>query len=69
MMPQMDFAGPEDKGDALYAMELALSLEKLNFEKLRALHAVGDAAGDAQFCDFVEGALLNDQVLPPPLLR
>ena len=27
-------------GDALYAMELALSLEKLNFEKLRSLWAV-----------------------------
>ena len=26
----------EDKGEALYSMELALSLEKLNFQKLQA---------------------------------
>lgn len=39
---------PPSKGDALYAMELALSLEKLNFTKLRELHAVADAAEDAQ---------------------
>lgn len=62
VMPQMEFGGPDDKGDALYAMELALSLEKLNFQKLRALHAVADAAGDAQMTDFVEGSLLADQV-------
>lgn len=28
VMPEMDFAHP-DKGEALYAMELALSLEKV----------------------------------------
>ena len=64
-------AGPELKttrpglapqGDALYAMELALSLEKLNFTKLRELHDVAEAEGDAQMCDFVEGDLLDDQV-------
>ena len=49
------------KGDALYAMELALSLEKLNFQKLRELHTVAEAEGDAQMGDFVEGALLADQ--------
>ncbi len=50
------------QGDALYAMELALSLEKLNFQKLRELHDVADKCGDAQMCDFVEGALLAEQV-------
>lgn len=40
MMPQMEFGHP-DKGDALYAMELALSLEKLNLQKLTALHEAG----------------------------
>jgi ferritin heavy chain len=60
MMPEVEFAHAE-KGEALYAMELALSLEKLNFTKLRQLHAVADAEGDAQMCDFVEGALLADQ--------
>jgi ferritin heavy chain len=42
-------------------MELALSLEKLNFQKLRQLHAVAAAAEDAQMCDFVEGQLLEEQ--------
>ena len=31
-------------GDALYAMELSLSLEKLNFDKLLALWEVGTSA-------------------------
>jgi len=41
--------------------QLALSLEKLNFEKLTALHRVAEAAEDAQMCDFVEG-FLGEQV-------
>lgn len=61
MMPETEF-GHAEKGDALYAMELALSLEKLNFSKLRELHDVAEAERDAQMCDFVEGALLADQV-------
>ncbi|GFR40570.1 hypothetical protein Agub_g1148 [Astrephomene gubernaculifera] len=60
-VPELDIASNE-KGDALYAMELALSLEKLNFSKLRALQAVADAHGDASMADFVEGALLEEQV-------
>jgi ferritin heavy chain len=52
----------EEKGEALYAMELALSLEKLNFQKLRALWDVADKCGDAALCDFIEGALLQEQV-------
>jgi ferritin len=61
-----EFGGPGDgdKGDALYAMELALSLEKLNFQKLRALQAVADKHGDAQMSDFVESDLLAEQVRP-----
>lgn len=61
MMPEMEFDHPE-KGDALYAMELVLSLEKLNFQKLRHLHEVAEKHGDSQMCDFVEGQLLADQV-------
>lgn len=34
-------------------MELALSLEKLNFQKLRALHAVASKHEDASMSDFV----------------
>ncbi len=32
------------QGDALYAAEVALSLEKLNFQKLRDLHTVSGGA-------------------------
>ncbi|KXZ53533.1 hypothetical protein GPECTOR_7g983 [Gonium pectorale] len=60
-VPELDLASNE-KGDALYAMELALSLEKLNFQKLRQLHAVADEHGDASMADFVEGDLLAEQV-------
>lgn len=60
MPPHTEFDHGE-KGDALYAFELALSLEKLNFQKLRHLHDVADRHGDAQMCDFVEGSLLADQ--------
>ena len=51
-----------DKGEALYAMELALSLERLNYEKLLELHAVGDKNGDPQLCDFVESQYLEEQL-------
>jgi hypothetical protein len=44
---------PAAAGDALYAMELVLSLEKLNFQKLRHLHDVAEKHGDSQMCDFV----------------
>nr|GEW24324.1 ferritin-4, chloroplastic-like [Tanacetum cinerariifolium] len=42
IMPLSEF-DHEEKGDALYAMELALSLEKLTNEKLLNLHEVGGA--------------------------
>ncbi|GAX78828.1 hypothetical protein CEUSTIGMA_g6265.t1 [Chlamydomonas eustigma] len=61
VMPEMEFDHPE-KGDALYAMELALSLEKLNFLKLRELHATANRHDDAPMTDFIEGQLLIDQV-------
>jgi ferritin heavy chain len=50
--PEMEYDHKE-KGEALYAMELALSLEKLNFLKLRALHDIGAKHNDAQMCDFL----------------
>jgi ferritin heavy chain len=59
--PEMEFDNA-DKGEALYAMELALSLEKLNFQKLRALHAIADKHQDAALTDFIEGELLQEQV-------
>ncbi|KAE9606188.1 hypothetical protein Lal_00025459 [Lupinus albus] len=51
-----------DKGDALYAMELTLSLEKLTNEKLLHLHSVATKNGDVQLADFVESEFLGEQV-------
>merc|ERR1712224_677101 len=52
MMPKIEFPD-SPRGDALYAMELSLALEKLNYEKLLEVHAAGEAAGDSQLMDFV----------------
>lgn len=38
--PLLPFLSPTAKGDALHASELHLALEKMNFERLRALHEV-----------------------------
>jgi ferritin heavy chain len=62
MLPEMDYSN-EDKGDALYAMELALSLEKLNFQKLRELVALADDHNDAQMSDYILNELLKQQVV------
>ncbi|KAJ8542065.1 hypothetical protein K7X08_016931 [Anisodus acutangulus] len=51
-----------EKGDALYAMELALSLEKLTSEKLLNLHAAATRNNDVQLADFVESEYLQEQV-------
>ncbi|KAI3450316.1 hypothetical protein Pfo_006981 [Paulownia fortunei] len=61
MMPISDYDHLE-KGDALYAMELALSLEKLTNEKLLNLQRVADENSDAQLADFVESEFLVEQV-------
>lgn len=61
VMPLSEFDHPE-KGDALYAMELALSLEKLTNEKLLNLHSVACRNKDVQLADFVESEYLTEQV-------
>ncbi|KAH7656742.1 Ferroxidase protein [Dioscorea alata] len=61
MMPPSEFDDPE-KGDALNAMELALSLEKLTNEKLLNLHNVATHNNDVQLADFVESEFLGEQV-------
>ncbi|KAI9118097.1 hypothetical protein K1719_010429 [Acacia pycnantha] len=61
LMPLSDY-GHTEKGDALNAMELALSLEKLNNEKLLNLHKLASKNNDTQFTDFIEGEFLADQV-------
>ncbi|PQP97714.1 ferritin-3 chloroplastic [Prunus yedoensis var. nudiflora] len=60
-MPVSEFDHAE-KGDALYAMELALSLEKLTNEKLFNLHHVAEKNKDVQLIDFVESEFLTEQV-------
>uniref|UniRef100_A0A0D9XN81 Ferritin n=1 Tax=Leersia perrieri TaxID=77586 RepID=A0A0D9XN81_9ORYZ len=59
--PLTEFDHPE-KGDALYAMELALALEKLVNEKLHNLHSVASRCNDPQLTDFVESEFLAEQV-------
>jgi len=61
VMPLSEFDHAE-KGDALYAMELALSLEKLTNEKLLNLYSVADRNKDVQLADFVESEFLTEQV-------
>ncbi|KAG8380887.1 hypothetical protein BUALT_Bualt06G0063400 [Buddleja alternifolia] len=61
LMPLTEFDHVE-KGDALYAMELALSLEKLTNEKLLNLHAVASQKNDVQLTDFIESEYLLEQV-------
>ncbi|XP_022873666.1 ferritin-3, chloroplastic-like [Olea europaea var. sylvestris] len=61
LMPPEEFDHVE-KGDAQYAMELALSLEKLTNEKLLNLHSVADRNNDPQMADFVESEFLEEQV-------
>ncbi|KAL2340539.1 hypothetical protein Fmac_008479 [Flemingia macrophylla] len=51
----------EEKGDALHAMELALSLEKLVNEKLLNVHSVADRNNDPQMADFIESEFLSEQ--------
>ncbi|KIZ02608.1 ferritin heavy chain [Monoraphidium neglectum] len=51
----------EAKGDALNGVEMSLALEKLNFLKLRHLHAVASEEGDAEFTQFIEDNLLRPQ--------
>ncbi|KAM7270671.1 hypothetical protein ACFE04_029885 [Oxalis oulophora] len=61
VMPPSEYDHAE-KGDALYAMELALSLEKLTNEKLLNLHKVASENNDPQLADFIESEFLAEQV-------
>lgn len=61
VMPLTEFDHPE-KGDALYAMELALSLEKVTNERLLNVHGVAERCNDPQMADFIESEFLGEQV-------
>jgi len=52
----------DEWGTGLDAMQVALALEKNVNQSLLDLHKLGDTHGDAQFCDFVEGEYLEEQV-------
>ncbi|KAK9821419.1 hypothetical protein WJX81_002132 [Elliptochloris bilobata] len=54
--PEMDYNHLE-KGDALHAMELALALEKLNFQMLFELHKTAEKHEDSNMSDFLEDML------------
>ncbi|OIW16490.1 hypothetical protein TanjilG_32160 [Lupinus angustifolius] len=51
-----------EKSDALNAMELTLSLERLNNEKLLNLHSIANEKNDVQLVDFIESEFLVGQV-------
>jgi len=51
--PEAEFT-EDSRGDALYAMELSLSLERLNYDKLLHLWDVLDKESDAQATHFIE---------------
>ncbi|KAJ3680883.1 hypothetical protein LUZ60_015372 [Juncus effusus] len=61
VMPLTEF-DHEEKGEALYAMELALALEKLVNDKLLNLHSIATRCNDPQLTDFIEGEYLQEQV-------
>ncbi|KAF8036862.1 hypothetical protein BT93_C2550 [Corymbia citriodora subsp. variegata] len=61
VMPLSEF-DHEDKGEAVFAMELALSLEKLTNEKLMNLQKVAEQNHDVQLMDFIESRFLAEQV-------
>ncbi|ORZ38887.1 ferritin-like superfamily [Catenaria anguillulae PL171] len=49
-------------GSAKNAMEFTLSLEKEVNKALLKLHSFAEQSNDPQFCDFIEGNFLNEQV-------
>ncbi|XP_039049331.1 ferritin-3, chloroplastic-like [Hibiscus syriacus] len=65
LVPIAEYGHPE-KGDALYSMELALSLEKLNNEKFLNLHKMANEAHDMHQADFIETEFLTEQVKKLP---
>merc|ERR1712157_225707 len=61
-MANATLSGDDDVSDALYAMELALGLEGVNYDSLIALRRVAEDAVDFAFADFLESELLQEQV-------
>jgi ferritin heavy chain len=51
-----------DFSNVLDAFKIALNLEKMVNQNLLDLHTISDNNKDPQFCDFLEGTYLNEQV-------
>jgi len=60
--PITEFDSSELKSNILLAFEKALEMEQSVFSSLKRLHKVGDDAGDAQFCDYLESHFLEEQI-------
>lgn len=54
--PETEYSD-DKKGAALNAMEIALSLEKLNYSKCMQMAEVAEKRGDANFSNFVDDFL------------
>ena len=48
--------------DVLTAFEKALEMEQIVYKKLLEVHRVGDEENDPQFCDYIEGEFLSEQI-------
>ncbi|KAI7741145.1 hypothetical protein M8C21_001553 [Ambrosia artemisiifolia] len=59
IMPLFEF-DHEEKGNVLYAMELALSLEKLTNKKFLNLHEVANENNDVHLADFIDSEFLGE---------
>eukprot|EP00879_Flechtneria_rotunda_P000268 GHRR01000353.1.p1 GENE.GHRR01000353.1~~GHRR01000353.1.p1 ORF type:complete len:282 (+),score=80.24 GHRR01000353.1:150-995(+) len=60
LRPESEFVH-EARGEAIWSLELSLALEKLNFGKLRELHAVAEEVGDSEMQHYIEDYLLHEQ--------
>lgn len=49
-------------GDVLSSFRKAIEMEQKVYDSLKVLHKVGDECGDPQFCDFIEGEYLEEQI-------
>ena len=52
----------DKSNDIIEAFKIALELEKTINNDLLNLHKIADQEGDAQFCDYLEGEFLKEQV-------
>ena len=53
----VQFSRVDGTSDALYAMELALQLEKFVYRKLKVLHSLREECNDPEFTDRIESYL------------